>query len=585
MTSTPSRDADRLRSLEERFRGDIALQLEQLGYAVLPSSVDSHVSISPDAVVLEISPDTGGTAFRAVARLEDERAAREGWARWLTVSLEDAETRHDVLTLAWLDEGEILELLERRVDESLPLEQRGLNAAADIREGRYARGDALRHLKAELQAATRGNGFERSAVGTTLPARLSPVPAPAILKASNTPDAPAPPVRPPALPAIGRDKIPPELLEIIGGFQDFLHMQAAGTGLRRGEVVAFLQEGLRERYAERESHLEARSVLTAIPAALEPFTLMAGLAVAYGAEAMASGFAFEDMIGANWLNWPLGFASAFLFGGGLMVLTKGKEKQFWNAVAALWVMSVAVVATRNDTLVDPAQVKIGIERPDVLEKWNRRTSKKTELADLERQLAKKDADLARDKDRAGVSAKFRSTAVTLSGDAVRKTEARREAAFQAANDAEKAWNLAKRSDSSRWKAGLLVFVWTMVLNGAGAWYIAKYISTRRDAHEKALDDARTRRRTEHDLKALRDSRKAQEAWGCKLAALMRAAYAMSLERSARFSAADVTSMTNAAFGGNDEETASIVKQAVQGFRDALRPARRNWLGLWGPRAE
>jgi hypothetical protein len=362
-------------------------------------------------------------------------------------------------------------------------------------------------------------------------------------------------------------------------------MHAASGGLRRAEVVAFIQEGLRERYAERESHLEARSALTAVPAALEPFTLMAGLAVAYGAEAMASGFAFEDMIGANWLNWPLGFASAFLFGGGLMVLTKGMEKQFWNAVAALWVMSVAIVATRNDTLVDPAQVKIGIEPPNILETWNRMASKRGELIDLDRQLGKKDADLERDKDRAGVSAKFRSTALALSGDAVKATEARREAAFQAANNAEMAWNLARRSDSSRWKAGLLVFVWTAALNGAGAWYIAKYISTRRDVHERALNKARTHRRTQHDLKALRDSRKGQEAWAWKLAAFMRAACVMNLEGAGRFSSAEMKSMTDRAFGSNDEETAGIVKQAVQGFRDALRPARRSWLRLLRPKAE
>jgi hypothetical protein len=57
-----------------------------------------------------------------------------------------------LVVLAWFDGG--LGSLERRVDPHLPLDQRGLNAPADIREGRYRRGDVLDRLRAELEAAT-----------------------------------------------------------------------------------------------------------------------------------------------------------------------------------------------------------------------------------------------------------------------------------------------------------------------------------------------------------------------------------------------------------------------------------------------
>ena len=420
----------------------------------------------------------GDAGFRVVVRFNDAEAEREGWQSWLTVSAGTLEDARELLTMAWggADDtpARLIEKLEDRVDERLSLDERGLNAVADIREGRHAKGNVLRLLKAELAAALKGaDVVETRAVARNLRARISRRPPPIVPLAAAGVQIKAPlpaeisPARHASLVAATLEEgLPAELTQLIGGFTDYLRLQAGVAGLQRSEVVAFVQERLREHYADRESLLKARSPVTAALAGLEHATLMFGLAVAYGAEVMASGFAFEDMISANWLNWPLGFASAFLFGGGLMVITKGKEKTFWSAVAALWVVSVAIVATRNDTLVDPAHIKIGIERQDIKEKWNRLAGRRAELADLDSRLARKDAGLERDKERTGGSAKYRSAVMAQSADAVKAVEAERNAVFKAVNTAEKEWNGDKRNDPSRWKAALVVFIWTSVLNVA-----------------------------------------------------------------------------------------------------------------------
>ena len=61
---------------------------------------------------------------------------------------------------------------------------------------------------------------------------------------------------------------------------------------------------------------------------------------------------------------------------------------------------------------------------------------------------------------------------------------------------------------------------------------------------------------------------------------MRGTYATSLEASGRLSGGEVRTKTIAAFGASEEETAAIVKSAVQGYRDSLKPSRGSWMGFF-----
>ncbi len=145
------------------FCDDVAEQLRQLGRA---AGFAWTVIPGKDRAVLELT-QTGAdeAALRIVAAFNDDRAYRPGWRDWLQLRLEsgDGFESEELLTLAWLEADVSPE--RAKIDPSLPLERRGLNADADIREGRYARGDALRALAKELRALAAG-GMNRT--GTAL---------------------------------------------------------------------------------------------------------------------------------------------------------------------------------------------------------------------------------------------------------------------------------------------------------------------------------------------------------------------------------------------------------------------------------
>jgi hypothetical protein len=129
-----------LKTWEAQFREDIAAQLRDLG--------DGDVAVSPDRVVLELER-AGEGPVRIVAGLNEDHVGRPGWAEWIQLRIESEDWITSLVTLAWFDGG--MDLLEKRVDPHLPLDRRGLNAAAHIREGRYAPAKA----KAEVRGFAR----------------------------------------------------------------------------------------------------------------------------------------------------------------------------------------------------------------------------------------------------------------------------------------------------------------------------------------------------------------------------------------------------------------------------------------------
>src|SRR5262249_27375881 len=128
-----------VKAWETQFREDIAAQLRCLGAG--------DVAVGPDRVVLELERASEGP-LRIVAGLNEDHVGRPGWADWVQLRIESEDRTTPLLTLAWFDGG--IGSLEKRVDPDLPLDRRGFNAPADIRESRYGRGDVLDRLRADF---------------------------------------------------------------------------------------------------------------------------------------------------------------------------------------------------------------------------------------------------------------------------------------------------------------------------------------------------------------------------------------------------------------------------------------------------
>jgi hypothetical protein len=142
------------------FREDVA---QQLRLAAERAGLVSSVTVGEAKIVLEIAGSgSDGDGLRLLVRFNDARDGVPGWVDWLTLLAETAEGRTPLLTLAWRDDEGLsdeenlrrcLAVWEARVDPDLPPGRRGLNAKADVRTGRYARGSVLGALLRDLQSA------------------------------------------------------------------------------------------------------------------------------------------------------------------------------------------------------------------------------------------------------------------------------------------------------------------------------------------------------------------------------------------------------------------------------------------------
>ena len=143
-----------------RFRRDVA---DQLQLAAEKAGLAATVTLDDERAVLEWGatvPDS--TPIQVIAAFNEERDAEPGVSDRVSVRVETGEERRTLLTLAWRDDPDVdertalqgrLAELEARTDERLPLERRGLNASADVRTGRYAKGDVIRQLAGDLKRA------------------------------------------------------------------------------------------------------------------------------------------------------------------------------------------------------------------------------------------------------------------------------------------------------------------------------------------------------------------------------------------------------------------------------------------------
>jgi hypothetical protein len=157
MASTDQALAQELKERERAFRDDIAAQLRAAGEGL---GLNVSIEIGAERVVLEfIHPEYGETGLRVIAGINESGKGRDGWCDWLELRSETADVAVPLLLLGWTggdDPASRLALYEGLTDENLPLDARGLNAAADVREGKYARGDTVALLRGNLEATVRG---------------------------------------------------------------------------------------------------------------------------------------------------------------------------------------------------------------------------------------------------------------------------------------------------------------------------------------------------------------------------------------------------------------------------------------------
>lgn len=163
---TPLPHLASMKPCSARHQDDVAEQLRQAGRALEAWGAGWKVKRDHDRAALEVTAaQTEDVGLSIVAVFNDGGDFGEGWENWLELRLEADGEAEVLLTLAWLEGS------ETDIDASLPLEQRGLNAIADVREGRLARGDAVKALAKEVKARAGAGGFYRtSAAEIFLPA-------------------------------------------------------------------------------------------------------------------------------------------------------------------------------------------------------------------------------------------------------------------------------------------------------------------------------------------------------------------------------------------------------------------------------
>jgi hypothetical protein len=495
-----------LKTYQTQFREDIAEQLRDLG--------EGDVTVRPDRVVLELE-SAGEGLVRIVAGLNEDDVGRPGWADWVQLRIENQDRKTPLLTLAWFDvDGDGgFGALETRVNPHLPLDARGLNASADIREGPYRRGDALHLLRADLGGAS-GRPASRSSRALTrmdAPPRFAVVRTPA---RESPPDdvvdaefEPVTPAQTRGNEAPSKARIPP-LAEL------------------REMLVAETFEALQHELLSREATRRGAGALSSVKASVLEALEWAMLGTAYAVDAVTSRTAIGTFLPGN-ASWLYGLVGPVLIGG-LGSLARGR---FDRAVAfglmTSWAVFVGLVTASDETYLSGAQgwFPKGARVRAQEESLN--------LARLDQTAAEK--EVARLQARAGadVTAAFTVARRRWQAQEIRKaaeTE-RREgtAALQAAQASlkeaaagvvskEAALKQAMLEDPSRAEAwGALLAIFT-IINFAGPYGITRVLGKWRSDHASTKADAEKDHHAREGAKLLRRSHGVQKARAMRLAA-------------------------------------------------------------------
>jgi hypothetical protein len=313
-----------VKACEAQFCEDIAAQLRGLGAG--------DVALGPDRVVLQLESASEGP-LRIVAGLNEDHVSRPGWADWLQLRIESEDRITPLLTLAWFDGG--IGWLGKRVDPDLPLARRGLNAPADIREGRYGRGDVLDRLSADLEAVT-GHSAPRSSR--------------ALMQIN-------PPRRAVAIKEPARDRAPDTVVdaefEVVA--QSGAVRNVAPTNTRmpsvdelREMLIAETFEALQHELLSREAAVRGAGALSSVKANVVEALEWAMLGTAYAVDAVTSRTAIGTFLPGD-ASWLYGLVGPVLIGG-IGSLARGTfDRVAAVGLMASWALFVGLVTASEES--------------------------------------------------------------------------------------------------------------------------------------------------------------------------------------------------------------------------------------------
>jgi hypothetical protein len=489
----------------ERFRKDVA---DQLQLAVVKAGLAAAVGLDSQQAVLEFdAPLADGPPPRVVAAFDEDGALDDR----VTLYVETGDGRTALLTVAWRQEPGLdieaaletrLAELEARTDERLPLQRRGLNAAADLRTGRYAKGDVIRQLAGDLKrAAARAPAApEQSHALVPIeprPPALTPRP-----DRRETTDDGRPPA-PEALPAADIETQRANLSELL---------------------VSSLIQAMQRDLIEADSDLVGPGVGASVRGRVGRIMEWGMLATAYGVEATTNKIAVGSFLGGGPASWLYGLVGPVLIGG----LAYLSRTRFGRGAAyglmMTWALAMATITASERSYLDraqayfPRQAVVLTHEQAVAAARLRKDAAQAELNRLNAPSRETSALLA--------DAKKRWQAAEIKRAAEREGELRdkdRTRARQAVVDAgvalianELRLREALLNDPSRtWAWGTLFAIFA-VINLAGPLAIARVLERWRINSAEAEARAKDGHRKKASAELLRRSRSAQKAHAMQL---------------------------------------------------------------------
>ena len=388
--------------------------------------------------------------------------------------------------------------LEARTDERLPLERRGLNAAADVRTGRYSRGDVIRQLAADLKraAAQAPPAWEPSHALVAIQPPLAPFWQAAPDRGERSGDS-------------GR-RAPQAALA-----GDIETQRANVSEL----LISSLMQAMQRDLAEAESHLVGPGVAASARGRVGRVMEWAMLGTAYGVEAKTNQMAVSSFLGDGGASWLYGLVGPVLIGG-LAALSQSKlGKGAAYGLMMTWALAMASITASDKTFLDRAQAyfpkqavvltheaavgaaRLRKEAADA--EWKRLSApaketstllgearKRWQAAEIKRAAAHEGA--LREKARARAQEVAVEAGVALNGEELRLRE-------------------ALLNDPSRSSAWWTLFAIFAVINLAGPMAIARVLERWRADHAEAEASAREGHRKKSAAALLRGSRSAQKA--------------------------------------------------------------------------
>jgi hypothetical protein len=482
-----------------RFRQDVA---DQLGMAAEKAGLVATITLDHDRAVLEIAATlSDGSPPRIVAVFDDDRHGGLDSSAQVSLCAETGEEQVILLTLAWRNDPALngrealqrhLAELEARTSEHLPLERRGLNAAADVRTGRYARGDAIRQLAADLKRiATHAPRVpeQSSALAVIEPPRLP-------LDRAERPDE-------------RTRRMPPAPAG---------HIEAQRANVSELLISSLLQAMQRD-LAEAESHFVGPGIAASARGRVGRVMEWTMLSTAYGVEAKTNQIAVASFLGGGPASWLYGLVGPVLIGG-LAVLSKSKlGKGAAYGLMLTWALAMASVTASDQGYLGRAQgyfPKQTIVLTHEQAVGAARLRKEAAEAELKRlnTPAKAASELLADADNRWQAAQIKRAAEQEATLREKDRTKARQAVIEAGvmlNAEELRLREAMQNDPSRDWAWRTLFAIFLVINLAGPMAIARVLERWRADHAEAHASARDGHRKKSAAALLRGSRSAQRA--------------------------------------------------------------------------